>query len=41
MEHNHGKIGWKRWVLIAALPTMIAMLLVTGLVFLKGHIGWY
>jgi Na+/H+ antiporter NhaD/arsenite permease-like protein len=41
MEHNHGKIGWKRWVLIAALPTMIAMLLVTGLMFLKGHIGWY
>ncbi len=41
MEHHHGKIGWKRWVLIAALPTMIAMLLVTGLMFLKGHIGWY
>ena len=41
MEHHHGKIGWKRWVLIAALPTMIAMLLVTGLMFLKGHVGWY
>lgn len=41
MEHHHGKIGWKRWVLIAALPTLIAMLLATGLVMVKGHIGWY
>lgn len=41
MEHHHGKIGWKRWVLIAALPTFAAMVLASGLVMLKGQIGWY
>ena len=41
LEHHHGKIGWKRWVLVAALPTFAAMLLATGLVMLKGQIGWY
>ncbi len=41
LEHHHGKIGWKRWVLVAALPTFAAMLLATGLVMLKGQLGWY
>lgn len=41
MEHNHGSIGWKRWIGIALPPTIIVMVLASLLVFLKGHIGWY
>lgn len=41
MEHNHGSIGWKRWIAIALPPTIIVMILASLLVFLKGHIGWY
>jgi Na+/H+ antiporter NhaD/arsenite permease-like protein len=41
MEHNHGSIGWKRWITIALPPTIIVMLLASLLIFLKGHIGWY
>ena len=26
MERNHGSIGWKRWILLAVPPTLIAML---------------
>ncbi|HLF25038.1 MAG TPA: SLC13 family permease [Anaerolineae bacterium] len=41
MERNHGRIGWKRWVLIAVPPTLLAMVLASALVALKSHIGWY
>jgi Na+/H+ antiporter NhaD/arsenite permease-like protein len=41
LEHNHGPIGWKRWIMIAVPPTIAAMILVTLLVLLKGQIGWY
>jgi Na+/H+ antiporter NhaD/arsenite permease-like protein len=41
VEKNHGKIGWKRWVTMALLPTLIVMIIATALVMLKGHIGWY
>ncbi len=41
MEHNHGLIGWKRWLLIAVPPTIAAMILVSLLIVLKGYIGWY
>ncbi|MHC1781178.1 MAG: SLC13 family permease [Anaerolineaceae bacterium] len=41
MEHNHGPIGWKRWALIAVPPTLLAMMMVSGLLYLKGFYGWY
>ena len=41
MEKNHGKIGWGRWIAMAAVPTLIIMAMTTGLVMLKGHFGWY
>lgn len=41
MEKNHGKIGWGRWMALAVVPTLIIMVVVTGLVMLKGHLGWY
>lgn len=41
MERNHGVIGWKRWFLLAAPPTMVIMILASLLVIFKGQIGWY
>jgi Na+/H+ antiporter NhaD/arsenite permease-like protein len=41
MEHNHGLIGWKRWLIIAVPPTIAVMILASLLVLLKGQIGWY
>jgi Na+/H+ antiporter NhaD/arsenite permease-like protein len=41
MEHNHGSIGWKRWIIIAAPPTISVMILASLLVLLKGQLGWY
>ncbi len=41
MEHNHGSVGWKRWVLIAAPPTILIMLIASALIFLKSQMGWY
>lgn len=41
LEHHHGPIGWKRWVLIAAVPTVMTMILATGLMMVKSQIGWY
>ena len=41
MERQHGPVGWKRWLLIAVPPTLLAMVLVTVLVLIKGQIGWY
>jgi Na+/H+ antiporter NhaD/arsenite permease-like protein len=41
MEKHHGPVGWKRWLLIAVPPTILAMLLASGLVALKSITGWY
>jgi len=41
MEHNHGSIGWKRWLIIAVPPTILAMILVSILLIFKNQIGWY
>jgi Na+/H+ antiporter NhaD/arsenite permease-like protein len=41
VERNHGTIGWKRWLLSAVLPTVLAMSLACGLLLLKEKIGWY
>lgn len=41
MERNHGPVGWRRWMLVAAPPTVLTMILASLLVVLKSHIGWY
>jgi Na+/H+ antiporter NhaD/arsenite permease-like protein len=41
MERYHGRVGWKRWLLIAVPPTLVVMVLASGLVVLKGQLGWY
>jgi len=41
MEHNHGSIGWKRWLIIAVPPTILAMILISFLLIFKNQIGWY
>lgn len=41
MEKHHGPVGWKRWILIAVPPTLLVMVLASGLIMLKGVTGWY
>lgn len=41
MEKNHGPIGWKRWLSIAVVPTVLEMILASCLLLFNGHIGWY
>jgi Na+/H+ antiporter NhaD/arsenite permease-like protein len=41
VEHNHGSIGWKRWLLLAVPPTILVMLIVSFLILLKSQLGWY
>ncbi len=41
MEHNHGSIGWKRWLIIAVPPTILAMILFSFLLMFKSQIGSY
>lgn len=41
LEHNHGAVGWKRWLLLAGPATIVAMMLASALVLIKGQIGWY
>lgn len=41
MEHNHGSVGWKRWLLIAGPPSILVMIIASSLILLKGQIGWY
>jgi Na+/H+ antiporter NhaD/arsenite permease-like protein len=41
MERHHGPIGWKRWIMIAAPPTLAVMVVASSLVVLKGLIGWH
>jgi Na+/H+ antiporter NhaD/arsenite permease-like protein len=41
LEKHHGPVGWKRWILIAMPPTILVMMLASGLIMLKGATGWY
>ena len=41
MERNHGTIGWKRWILAAVPPTLVAMLFASFAVIVKSYIGWH
>ncbi|MBN8657973.1 MAG: anion permease [Anaerolineae bacterium] len=41
MEHNHGSIGWKRWLVIAVPPTLIVMVIASIILLYKNQIGWY
>jgi Na+/H+ antiporter NhaD/arsenite permease-like protein len=41
MEHNHGAIGWKRWLIIAGPPTIIVMIVSSIILLYKYQIGWY
>jgi Na+/H+ antiporter NhaD/arsenite permease-like protein len=41
MERNHGSIGWKRWLIVAVPPTILAMIFASALIMLKGRFGWY
>ena len=41
MEHNHGSIGWKRWLIIAVPPTLLVMVITSIILLYKSHIGWY
>jgi Na+/H+ antiporter NhaD/arsenite permease-like protein len=41
MERHNGPIGWKRWLSIALLPTLLEMVLASFLLMFIGKIGWY
>jgi Na+/H+ antiporter NhaD/arsenite permease-like protein len=41
MERNHGTIGWKRWLLSAVPPTLIAMLFASFAMIIKSYFGWH
>ncbi|HNB51655.1 MAG TPA: SLC13 family permease, partial [Anaerolineales bacterium] len=41
VEHHHGSVGWKRWLLIAVPPTLVIMFLASLIVVWKGQIGWH
>lgn len=41
MERHHERIGWIRWIKMAALPTLAAMLICTLFLSYKYFIGWY
>lgn len=41
LEKNHSHVGWKRWILIAAPPTLFVMVVASALLMAKGSIGWY
>jgi Na+/H+ antiporter NhaD/arsenite permease-like protein len=41
VERDHGRVGWKRWLIVAVPPTLLAMVLVSVLLLLKSRVGWY
>jgi Na+/H+ antiporter NhaD/arsenite permease-like protein len=41
VERRHGRVGWRRWLLIAVPPTLLAMAIASAMVMVKSHIGWY
>lgn len=41
LEHFYGKIGWWRWIKMAAPPTLAAMFVASAFLYLKYITGWY
>jgi Na+/H+ antiporter NhaD/arsenite permease-like protein len=41
LERHHGKVGWKKWLVLAVPATLIAMIVASMLLLLKSNIGWY
>jgi Na+/H+ antiporter NhaD/arsenite permease-like protein len=41
MERNHAAIGWKRWLVAAVPPTIVAMLFASFAVMVKSYMGWH
>lgn len=41
MEGHHIRIGWSRWIKLAFLPTVVALLICWAGLFLKYEIGFY
>lgn len=41
VERSHGRVGWKRWLLLAAPPTLLVMGMASVLLLLKSQTGWY
>ena len=41
MERNVGKVGWGRWIRLAAVPTLVSMAACSALILLKYAIGFY
>jgi len=41
MERNVGKVGWGRWIRMAAVPTVVSMAACSALILLKYAIGFY
>ncbi len=41
LERNNGKVGWGRWLIYAAPATLLAMVLISGMLYLKSVTGWY
>ncbi len=41
VEKHHGHIGWKRWISTAMVPTLVTMVIATGMVMWKSYVGWY
>ena len=41
LEKHHGKVGWGAWIKAAVPPTVVAMIIASALVLLKGAMGWY
>ena len=38
---SEGRIGWLRWIKMAAPPTIVAMLIASLILYLKFIPGWY
>jgi len=41
VEHNYGKIGWRRWIRMTVPPTILAMLAASVFLYFKYLVGWY
>jgi Na+/H+ antiporter NhaD and related arsenite permeases len=41
LEKHNGPIGWKKWLKLAVIPTILEMILVSCLLMLSGKLGWY
>ena len=41
IERNHGAIGWKRWLLAAVPPTLLAMAFASFAMIVKSYTGWH